>query len=103
MGEIVLWTLLRTVLAIILIWLIQDYWDYKFFWVAGTLFIYFFVIFPAIQSYKNFVQKNKPVVENSLCSSCRHFDESAVLCMKYDKHPSQDYIPCDGIAWEPKN
>jgi len=45
---------------------------------------------------------NKEIIENTLCSSCKHFDESAVLCMKYDKHITKDEIPCGGIHWEMK-
>jgi len=26
-----------------------------------------------------------------------------VLCMKYDKHPTENYIPCEGEEWEPKS
>lgn len=101
MGEIIWYSILRFGLTIIFLWLTIDYWGEKYFVLIGLLMILFFVIFPALKSYKIFIKKNKPVIENSLCSSCKHFDPSAVLCMKYDKHPSDDYIPCSGNDWEP--
>jgi len=47
--------------------------------------------------------KNKKVIDSSLCSSCKNFDRSAVLCIKYDKHPTENYVPCDGVDWEPNS
>ena len=102
MGEIVFWTLVRTLVMIPLIWISLDYFDYKFWWIISIIAIYIVIIHPAIISYKKFVEKNKDVNENSLCSSCRHYDKTAVLCMKYDKHPTMDFIPCNGVDWEPK-
>ena len=102
MGEIVFWTLIRTLIMIPAIWFSLEYFDYKFWWIASIIAIYIVIIHPAIIGYKKFEEKNKEVNENSLCSSCRHYDKSAVLCMKYDKHPTMNFIPCNGIDWEPK-
>ncbi len=63
--------------------------------------VYGVIIHPAVIQYKMFIKKNKPVLTDTLCSSCKHFDESAVLCMKHDKHPTVDELPCEGIHWEP--
>lgn len=102
MGSIVYWTLIRLAIFLPLIWLSRSYVDEKFWWILGTLALTFFVIYPAYFSYQKFIESNKNVVTASLCSSCKHFDESAVLCMKYDKHPTDNFIPCEGSAWEPK-
>lgn len=102
MGEIVFWTIIRTAFLILLLWISKDVWGEKYFWLIVSLSFYLFVISPAISFYRRFVEKNKEVLESSLCSSCNHFDESAVLCMKYDKHPTENFIPCEGSAWEPK-
>ncbi len=103
MGEIVWYSILRLGLTIILLWLTFDYWGEKYFALIAFLSIFFFVIYPAIRAYKIFIEKNKQVVENSLCTTCRHFDPSAVLCMKYDKHPNENFLPCEGNDWEPKS
>lgn len=102
MGEIVFWTIIRTALLIVILWTSKDVWGEKYFWLIVALSFYLFVISPAIAFYRKFMEKNKEVLESSLCSSCKHFDESAVLCMKYDKHPTKTYIPCEGSAWEPR-
>ena len=102
MGEIVYKTLIRLALSILIFWFVKDYFDEKYFWIISALAIYFFVFYPAHLSYKNFIDSNKEIISNTLCSSCKHFDGTAVLCMKYDKHPSENYIPCEGTDWEPK-
>ncbi len=102
MGEIVFWTLIRTLIMIPIIWISLDYFDYKFWWIISIIAIYIVIIHPAIIGYKKFEEKNKDVNENSLCSTCRHYDKTAVLCMKYDKHPTMNFIPCNGVDWEPK-
>jgi glucan phosphoethanolaminetransferase (alkaline phosphatase superfamily) len=102
MGEIVFWTLIRISILIPIVWISQNYLDFKFWGIVSITAIYLVVIHPVIISYKKFEEKNKEVNENSLCATCRHYDKSAVLCMKYDKHPSMNFVPCDGNDWEPK-
>ena len=102
MGGIVYWTLLRIAILIPLLWLAIDYIDYKFWWVIFSMSVYGVIIQPAVIQYRLFMEKNKDVISNSLCTSCKHFDETAVLCLKYDEHPTDEEVPCDGIDWEPK-
>ena len=102
MGGIVYWGLLRTAVVIVLLWISYDYFDFKYFWIIVSLAIYIVVIHPIVSEYKSFISKNKNVIDNSLCSTCQHFNETAVLCMKYDEHPADDFTPCDGIDWEGK-
>lgn len=102
MGGIVYWTLLRIAILIPLLWLAIDYIDYKFWWVILSMSVYGVIIQPAVIQYRLFMEKNKEVISNSLCTSCKHFDETAVLCLKYDEHPTDEEVPCDGIDWQPK-
>ncbi|MCP5063794.1 MAG: hypothetical protein GY936_15205 [Ignavibacteriae bacterium] len=102
MGGIVYWTLLRIAILIPLLWLAIDYIDYKFWWVIFSMSVYGVIIQPAVIQYRLFMEKNKEVISNSLCTSCKHFDETAVLCLKYDEHPTDEEVPCDGIDWQPK-
>jgi glucan phosphoethanolaminetransferase (alkaline phosphatase superfamily) len=102
MGGIVYWGLLRTAAMIILLWLSYDYFQEKFFWIFASIAVYLIIIQPIVSQYNEFTRKNKNVIKNSLCSKCKHFNETAVLCMKYDEHPNEDYTPCDGIDWEVK-
>ncbi|MDP3148751.1 MAG: hypothetical protein Q8N83_06425 [Ignavibacteria bacterium] len=103
MGEIIFWTLVRIMIIIPTIYILRNYLDYSVWWSASFLLIYGVVLHPAIQQFRYFLEKNKEVLESTLCSSCEHFDKSAVLCMKHDEHPTENYLPCDGIDWSPKS
>ena len=76
--------------------------DAQLWWMVSIAAIYVLIIHPAMVSHRWFEKHNKKVIESSLCSSCKNFDPSAVLCIKYDKHPTENYVPCDGVEWEPK-
>ena len=101
MGEIVFWTIIRTAVTLPGLWILRSQVDSQLWYLISLAAIYVLIVHPAIQSYRWFEQKNKKVINTTLCSSCRHFDASAILCMKYDKHPTENYIPCDGVDWEP--
>lgn len=103
MGHIVYWTIIRTAIVIPALWLAADYIGPQFWWTVFILSIYGIIIHPAVVQYKNFIERNKEILEDTICSTCRHFDVSAVLCTKYDEHPKEDYIPCGGVDWEPKS
>jgi hypothetical protein len=103
MGDIVFWTLIRLAVSIPFIWALKNYLDYSIWWFSVVFILYGIVIHPAIRSYKTFEEKNKNIIESSLCSTCKHFDKTAVLCIKYDKHPTPQYIPCEGQDWEPSS
>jgi hypothetical protein len=102
LGEIIYKTLIKFFLLIIIIWFVKDSFDEKFLWILSALSFFFFIVHPAYLSYQNFIEANRNIVISTLCSSCKHFDESAILCTKYDKHPTETYIPCEGSDWEPK-
>ena len=101
MGDIVFWGLIRMALVIPLIWALSGYFYTEFWWFLVFIAIYGIVVHPAVVKYKAFEQANKEIIELTLCSSCRHFDKTAVLCMKYDQHPTKENLPCEGEAWEP--
>jgi hypothetical protein len=103
MGEIVYKTLIRLALSIFVLWGVRGYFDEKFFWIISILAIYFSTIYPAYASYRNFIERNENIITTTLCSSCKYFDESAILCIKYDKHPTENFIPCEGKDWKPKS
>jgi hypothetical protein len=102
LGSIAFWTLIRTAVLIPVLWYYASNFESRYNWAVLVISVYLVIIHPIIIQYKNFSEKNKTVIEDSLCSRCKHFDESAVLCMKYDKHPTENYIPCETRAFEPK-
>jgi len=101
MGEIVFWTIIRIAVVIPLLWIIGSYISQQLWWFISIATIYVAILHPAVIHYKLFKSKNKEVLESTLCSSCVHFDETAVLCMLHDKHPTKNFLPCEGVDWEP--
>jgi len=102
MGGIIYWTIIRIAILLPLLWIATEYIEYKYWWMIVSMSIYVIIIHPAVIQIKLFNEKHKEVILNSLCSSCKSFDETAVLCLKYDEHPTSDVIPCEGAEWEPK-
>ncbi|MCU0331931.1 MAG: hypothetical protein MUE93_00810 [Ignavibacteriaceae bacterium] len=102
MGETVFWTIIRAAVTIPGLWILKGQIDFQLWIMISVAAIYVLIFHPAMVSYRWFEQHNKKVIESTLCSSCKNFDRSAVLCIKYDKHPTENYIPCDGVEWEPK-
>ena len=102
MGAVVFWTIIRFIIVLPLVWLLKSYVSYELWWTISLLSIYGLIIHPAIIHYRLFNEKNQEILEDTLCSTCEHFNESAILCMKHDEHPTKDYLPCDGIDWSPK-
>jgi len=103
MGRIIYWAIIRVAILIPTLWLLLDWMEYKFWWTLGIISIYGVIIHPAVVQYRLFLDENKEVLEDTICAGCKNFDETAVLCLIHDEHPTKDYIPCDGIDWEPKN
>ncbi len=101
MGSIIYKALIRSGIAIAAIWFFSGYLNFQFRWIAAAAFFFLIVIYPFVVEIKKFQSENKEVILDTICASCRHFDESAVLCMKHDEHVRKDYIPCGGIHWEP--
>ncbi|MEN8193017.1 MAG: hypothetical protein ABFS12_09385 [Bacteroidota bacterium] len=102
MGRIVYWGLIRITIMILLLWISYEYFYNRYWWIIAILAFYIFVIHPLISQYKIFKEENREVIVDSLCSTCKHFDETAILCLKYDKHPTNNFTPCEGIDWEVK-
>lgn len=102
MGRIIYWALIRIAVLIPLLWIFIDWIDYKFWWIIVVMSVYGVVIHPAIVQYRLFTEEHKEILEDTICSQCKHFDSSAILCTKYDEHPTENYIPCDGVDWEPR-
>jgi len=101
MGAIIFWSLIRLAITLPVIWYITENYDGRFYIVWAALAIYAIVISPAIKQYKKFEEENKDVIKSTLCSTCKNFDKTAVLCLKLDEHPSIDKLPCEGLDWEP--
>jgi hypothetical protein len=102
LGDIVFWTILRIAIVIPALWILKSHVNEQLWWLIAIAAIYMIIIHPAIVAKRKFESKTKSIAESIICSSCKHFDESAFLCMKHDKHPTEEFIPCEGLHWEPK-
>lgn len=101
MGAVVFWTIIRTAILIPILWFLKGIMDYQLWWLVSFSSVYGIIVHPAMIHYRLFEEKNKDIIESTLCSSCKYFDETAVLCLKYDEHPDMNYLPCEGVDWEP--
>jgi hypothetical protein len=93
---------MRIAILIPVLWIARGYIEFQFWWTIVIMSVYGVVIHPAVIHYRLFEERNKEIINSTLCSSCKHFDRSAVLCMKYDKHPTKSFLPCGGDDWTPK-
>jgi hypothetical protein len=103
-GSIVSWTLLRAVIYVLAAIFAFDYFrwvDYSLWWTVCVALFYAFVIYPMQVQYNHFRDETKSIVSGTLCSTCRHFEQTGILCLKLDEHVTDTYIPCDGQLWEP--
>ncbi|MHC1736482.1 MAG: hypothetical protein AB9882_00570 [Ignavibacteriaceae bacterium] len=100
MGDIVFWAIIRTFILIPVIYILKGWLDYTFWWTFSFMLIYGVILHPIIVQYNIFMEHNKTILDSTLCSSCKYFDKTAVLCLKHDEHPTTTYLPCDGIDWE---
>ncbi len=103
MGAIVFWGIIRAALLMPALWILYSVIEPKYWWTLLILSVYGIIIHPAVIQYNLFMEKNKEIITSTLCSSCRYFDKSAVLCLKHDEHPTTNYLPCNGIDWEMKH
>ena len=101
-GSIVWGVILRASIVVLLsFFFIQFYRFYGYWWVA--LFIFWFgAVYPGWKQYQTYQIKIKKIEESTLCGTCVHFESSGQLCKIYDEHISSDYIPCDGLDWQPR-
>ena len=103
MGSIVFWGIIRTAIFIPVMWILSGYIESPYWWTLLALAIYGVILQPAFIQYRLFLELNNEVLEHSLCSSCNFFDKTAVICLKFDKHPDMNLLPCQGTEWEPVN
>ncbi len=104
-GSIVSWAIFRAAAVIGVMLLVSEYvrWlDYGTWWAATLLLFYAAVLHPMQIQYRIYKDETKNVMEGTLCSTCRYFEPTGVMCSKLDEHVSEDHIPCEGELWEPK-
>jgi membrane protein YdbS with pleckstrin-like domain len=104
-GSIVSWALFRLALVIIVSLLVVEYmrWiDYSTWAIVTLIMVYAAVIHPMQVQYRIYREETRKVMEGTLCSTCKYFEPTGVMCSRLDEHVSEDVIPCEVELWEPK-
>lgn len=102
-GSIIWGVLLRTAFLIVIITLLLESLSMRQHWWLMLFAIWFGAAFPAWNQYRKFQERIKEFQEETLCGSCVHFEANSQLCKIFDEHVSTEYIPCEGMNWEPKH
>ena len=104
LGSIIWMALLRLGVTLFVAWYLKDHFNvYSEWWLVTGLAIYGIAIYPAQIQYEYFKLNNRELIEDTLCSSCRHYRPENLHCTLLDEHVSEHYLPCEGEEWEPKN
>ena len=101
-GSVVWGLLLRSAIIIFLSAILINALELRTYWWWVLLGLWFFAAWPAYRQWQQFSSRMEKFEASTLCGSCRHFDPSSQLCKIYDQHVSTNHIPCEGLAWEPK-
>lgn len=101
-GSIVLYALLKTSVLMLGGWFVVEYYNmYQYWWIL-LLGIFLLGILPAYQQYEVYKEQSTIIEQNSLCATCRYYDDSGIICTMMDEHVSAQHTPCGGAGWEAK-
>jgi hypothetical protein len=99
-GTIVFRALVKLLILMLITWFVLETYKLQYYWLVPLALVYFIVVLPAYHQYQRFYAESKEATSDLICSKCKHFDSTGVLCTLYDEHVSKKHIPCDGDAWE---
>lgn len=103
-GTIIYGTILRVSAIIVLTWFLNDYFGRtETIWTISMLLLWGIGVYPAFRSYQKFLKNVSTIKSDTLCGSCKYFNETNQLCSVYDEHVTETYVPCEGLSWEPQN
>jgi hypothetical protein len=102
-GSVVLGAIFRTAVIVAITFFLKEKYDFENIWIITMFAIWGIGIFPAYKQYSSFHEKVEDLQETTLCGSCKYFESSGQLCSLLDEHVSDQYLPCEGQGWEPRN
>lgn len=102
-GSITWGILMRTAIMVVIAAVVLLYWDGSKVSFAFLIIIWIVAIYPGFQQFQVYDKRLDKITEETMCGSCRYFDETGQLCRIYDEHITKQYIPCDGQNWELKD
>ena len=100
-GSIIWGLILRTSVLFLASFFAVEYFRSGYIWWFSLFGIWMGGAYPAWRQYNIFNERVKIIKEETLCGSCKYFEESSQLCKILDEHPTKNYIPCEGESWEP--
>jgi len=100
-GSIIWGILLRSFIIMLIIMLLLESLSMREYWWMMLFAIWFIAVYPGWLQWSKFHERMEKFTEETLCGSCINFDSSSQLCKVLDEHVSVDYIPCEGLRWEP--
>lgn len=101
-GSIIWGVLLRSIIIVLLSFLLVEQLDDRSLWWIAFFGFWIFAAFPAYQQMRNFQERMDDFEESTLCGTCKYFVKGSQLCSLYDEHVSKEYVACEGNDWEPK-
>ncbi len=105
LGSIISWAIFRAAAVIFGCWLLGElapWLNYGVWWGITLVSLYAIVLHPMTVQYNIYKQETARVMSGTLCSTCRYFESTGVMCSKLDEHVTEDVVPCEGELWEPK-
>lgn len=102
-GTIIWGLILRSAIVVVVTIILLGQYRNNDIWYLSLFLMWLFALYPGWTQYKKYENRIKKFKENTLCGSCRNFEETSQLCKIYDQHVSSNNIPCEGMDWEPKS
>ncbi len=101
-GSIVLYCIVATAATLLVYWYIFEFQDASESWHLAFFAAWIVAMYPTLRMYETYKKQSKKIEENALCSTCRNYEETGLLCRLYDEHVSANYTPCEGNDWQPR-
>jgi len=101
-GSIVWGVMLRSIIIITISLYFLVHFGANQYYLITLSSLWFLVAWPAWRQYSQYYKRMEDFKESTLCGSCIHFEPNSQLCKIYDEHVSKTHIPCEGMAWQPK-
>ena len=101
-GSIVSGALMRALLVVVVGFAMWNWRGDETTYAVTLLLMWGYVAYPAYRQYSIFNKHIEEIQIDTLCGQCKHFNPTGQTCFRYDEHVSNDYIPCEGLDWEPR-
>lgn len=99
-GSIVLYALFKTTALMLVGWFVIEYYKAQQYWWILISAIIVLALLPAYKQYETYREQITVIEKNSLCASCRYYNDSGIVCTVMDEHVTAQHTPCGGAGWE---